>query len=220
MKAESVVFAVAGAFFGLIVGWILGSQQGTARPVAVPQAQAEAQPTAPAATAAPAPKVLDERQAAALRDAATQDPKNVRARVELANLYFDAERYDDASRWYADALKRDPRNVDVSTDLGITYYYLNQPDQALKQFDYSLGIDAKHAKTMMNVGVVRAFGKQDLEGAARAWQQLVDVAPETPEGQAAKRALEGLKSAHPGIGGDKTQPGGKPPAPAAAKTAK
>lgn len=218
MKAESIVFAVAGAFFGLIVGWILGSQQGTGRPVAVPQAQAQAQ-AAPAAQA-PAPKVLDERQVKTLLDVATQDPKNVQARVELANLYFDAERYEDASRWYSDALKLDPRNVDVSTDLGITYYYLNQPDQALKQFDHSLSIDPKHAKTMMNVGVVRAFGKQDLDGAARAWQQLVDVAPETPEGQAAKRALEGLKSAHPGIGGDKTQAGGKAPAPAAAKTAK
>jgi tetratricopeptide (TPR) repeat protein len=182
----------------------------------VPTAQVQTQTQA--AGQAPAPKVLDEKQAKTLFDAAARDPKNAQVRVDLANLYFDAERYEDASRWYADALKLDSRNVDVSTDLGITYYYLNQPDQALKQFDYSLGIDPKHAKTMMNVGVVRAFGKQDLEGAARAWQTLVDVAPETPEGQAAKRALEGLKSAHPGIGGGSTPAAGK--APAAAKTAK
>ena len=216
MKAESIVFAIAGAFFGLIVGWILGSQQGAAGPAAVPQAQAQAQPAAQA----PAAKVLDEKQAKTLQEAAARDPRNVESRVDLANLYFDAERYEDASRWYGDALKLDPRNVNVSTDLGITYYYLNQPDQALKQFDYSLSIDPKHPKTMMNVGVVRAFGKQDLEGAARAWQQLAEVAPETPEGQAAKKALEGLKSAHPGIGGDSTQAGGKPPTPAAKKTAK
>jgi cytochrome c-type biogenesis protein CcmH/NrfG len=216
MKAESIVLAIAGAFFGLIVGWMLGSQQaGAPRVAPVPQAQAQAQ--APATAQAPAPKVLDEKQVQTLRDAATRDPRNAQARIDLADVYYDAERYEDAVTWYADALKLDPRNVDVSTDLGMSYYYLNQPDQALKQFDYSLSLDPKHAKTMMNIGVVRAFGKQDLEGAASAWQKLVDVAPATPEAQAARRALDGLKSAHPGIGGDKPQ---KAAEPAAAKTAK
>ena len=33
---------------------------------------------------------------------------------------------------------------------------------------YSLAIDPKHAKTILNVGIVKAFGKQDLEGARQA----------------------------------------------------
>jgi hypothetical protein len=37
----------------------------------------------------------------------------------------------------------------------------------LKQFDHSLSIDPKHVKTLLNVGIVRAFGKQDLAGAGR-----------------------------------------------------
>ena len=88
----------------------------------------------------------------------------------------------------------------MSTDLGVAYYYTNQPDRALVQFARSLAIDPKHIKTLLNVGIVRAFGKQDLDGAAKAWEQVVAISPETPEGQAAKKGLEGLKNAHPTTG--------------------
>ena len=40
-----------------------------------------------------------------------------------------------------------------------------------------------------------AFGKEDLKGAAVEWQKVVDLAPGTPEGEAAKRALEGVAAA-------------------------
>ena len=86
----------------------------------------------------------------------------------------------------------------MSTDLGVAYYYTNQTDRALAQFDQSLAIDPKHIKTLLNVGIVRAFGKQDLAGAGKAWQQVVDLAPDSPEGQAAKKGLEGIKSAQGG----------------------
>lgn len=196
MKAESVVFAVAGALFGLIVGWILGSQQQAqiAR-VAAPVAQTEQAPAA--SNAAPKP-VLDENQIKALGTIVERDPKNVEARVQLANLYFDAERYQDAIKYYEEAIAINPRDPNVSTDLGVAYYYLNQPDRALKQFDQSLSVDPKHVKTLLNTGIVRAFGKQDLQGAIAAWDQVMKLAPDSPEGQAAKRALDSLKAAHPG----------------------
>ena len=139
----------------------------------------------------------------ALKNVADREPSNAQPRVELGNLYFDAERYDDAVKWYSDALKLSPNDVNVSTDLGVCYYYSNQPDKALEQFDRSLKIDPKHAKTLLNVGIVRAFGKQDLDGAIKAWQQVLDVAPNSQEAQAAKRALDSLQSAHPSTAGKK-----------------
>jgi tetratricopeptide (TPR) repeat protein len=85
----------------------------------------------------------------------------------------------------------------VSTDLGVAYYYTNQPDKAVAQFERSLAVDPKHTKTLLNLGIVKAFGKQDLAGAADAWRQVVALAPNSAEGQAAKKALDGLQSAHP-----------------------
>ena len=104
------------------------------------------------------------------------------------------------------ALKIHPKDVNASTDLGIAYYYMNQPDKALAQFDKSLQIDPKHVKTLLNVGIVRAFGKQDLTGAAAAWEQVVALSPSSPEGQQAKRALDAMKGAHPNLAGGQTPP--------------
>ena len=203
MKSEAIAYGIAGVAFGLIAGWIIGTQQAAPRPAPAP-AQAAAAPAqnAPSERAA----ILDETKVKALKSVAEQQPSNAQPRAELANLYFDAERYDDAITWYQAALKITPDDVNLSTDLGVCYYYTNQADKALLQLSHSLSIDPKHTKTLLNIGIVKAFGKQDLEGATKVWQQVVDLGPDTPEGQAAKRALDTLKSAHPTPGASK--PGG------------
>jgi tetratricopeptide (TPR) repeat protein len=196
MRADAIVFGVAGTLFGLIIGWVLGSQQ-TARTarIAAPVAQA-----APAQASAPQPAPLDAERVKVLEAAAAQNAKDVQTRVQLGNLYFDAEQFRQAIAWYEQALSLNPNDANVSTDLGVAYYYTNQPDRALSQFDHSLKVDPRHIKTWLNVGIVRAFGKQDLPGAAKAWQQVVDLSPDSPEGQAARKGLEGIKSAHPSQG--------------------
>jgi tetratricopeptide (TPR) repeat protein len=196
MKAESIAFAVAGMLFGVIVGWIIGTQQvgRTAR------SQPAVQESADAGGQTRQAPVLDQSRVQALENIVKSDPKNATARVQLGNAYFDAERYPEAIKWYEDALKVDPKNVDASTDLGVSYYYSSQFDRALQQFDYSLKLDPKHTKTLLNQGIVLAFGKRDLGGASASWQKVIDVAPDSPEAQAAKRALDTIKSAHPATG--------------------
>ena len=203
MRADAIVFGIAGALFGLIVGWVLGSQQtaGATRAMAAPPA-AQQQAAAPAQQGAQSQATpLDPERVKAMQNVAQQDPKDVQSRVQLGNMYFDAEQYADAIKWYEQAWALKGADPNVSTDLGVAYYYTNQPDKALAQFDRSLAIDPKHVKTLLNVGIVRAFGKQDLDGAGKAWQQVVDLAPNSPEGQAAKKGLEGIKSAHPDASG-------------------
>jgi tetratricopeptide (TPR) repeat protein len=193
MRADAIVFGIAGSLFGLIIGWVLGTQNagGTAR-LAAPAAQA-----APAAAGAPAaqqPPPLDQARVQALQTVATGDPKNFESRVQLGNMYFDAEQYPQAITWYEQAFALNSTDANVSTDLGVAYYYTNQPDKALAQFDKSLAADPRHIKTLLNVGIVRAFGKSDMAGAAKAWEQVVAISPDSPEGQAAKKGLEGVKN--------------------------
>lgn len=197
MSRESIIFAVAGTFFGILVGWIIGSQQTAGvRPQPAPAAAAAEQAPAPGQrTAAP----LDEARVARLKETAGRDPRDAQVRIELGNVYFDAERFDEAARWYEHALEIEPRNVNASTDLGISYYYMNQPDRALTQFQRSLEIDPSHAKTLLNVGIVRAYGKDDLDGAVKAWQRVVEIGPDSPEGKVAQQALDAVRNAHPNI---------------------
>ena len=202
MKSDAIAFGIAGIAFGLIAGWIIGSQQAVRMPAAAPVAAA-----APAGDAEPRAAILDETKVNALKAVAEREATNPKPRVELANLYFDAQKFDDAIRWYEAALKLNPNDVNVSTDLGVAYYYTNNPEKALEQLDRSLKIDPKHPKTLLNIGIVKAFGKQDLDGASKAWQQVIELAPDSPEGQAAKRALDTFKSSHPAIGGTTEKPG-------------
>jgi tetratricopeptide (TPR) repeat protein len=210
MKSESLVFAAAGTLVGFLGGWIIGSQHTIAR---VPAAGMAASVPAPATSAgnAPSAPALDTAKVQAATGRASAEPRNPAPRIELGNLYFDAEQYQEAARWYQEALSIDPSNADVSTDLGVSFYYLNEPDRALAQFDKSLAINPKHSKTLLNLGIVRAFGKQDLQGAAKAWQEVIAVAPPgSPEGQAARRALDAMRGAHPDVPGSGASPSSGP----------
>lgn len=198
MKSDAIAYGVAGVFFGLIAGWIIGSQQAGMTPP--PAVQTDTASSGTPASGSTRAAVLDQNQVNALTTVADKEPSNPKPRVDLANLYFDAEKYDDAIKWYQAALALNPSDVNVNTDLGVCYYYMNQPDKALAQFDKSLKLDSNHTKTLLNVGIVKAFGKQDLDGATEAWKQVLKIAPDSPEGQAAKRALDSLQSAHRSLG--------------------
>ncbi|BCS31478.1 hypothetical protein TBR22_A06790 [Luteitalea sp. TBR-22] len=217
MKPESIIVGIAGALFGLLCGWMLGAQQaGIGTPAAAPVAQAApaAAPGGAGAQGATAP-ALDLARVQALEKQAADQPRDADVRTQLGNLYFDSEKYAEAVKWYQASLTIAPRNPDVSTDLAVSYYYSNQVDQALAQFQKSLEVDPKHTKTWLNLGIVRAFGKQDLAGAGEAWQKVLELAPaDSPEARAAKQALDGLKAAHPETGAPAT--GGGPAATTAA----
>src|SRR5262245_40090983 len=108
MKTESVVFAIGGMVFGLLVGWVLGDQQ--AKHSAVPPV-ATAAPAAAPEQQRQAPPALDEARAQSLVKEAASNPKNVQARIQLGNMYHDAERFADAAKWYEQALALEPKNV-------------------------------------------------------------------------------------------------------------
>jgi tetratricopeptide (TPR) repeat protein len=198
MKADSIAYVIAGICFGVILGWVIGTQQARR---AVPIAAAEAAPGAQASAGNPeqAPP-LDEGQVQALTTIIKSDPKNVDAVIRLGNTYFDAEHWDEAIQWYTRAVELDPKNPDASTDLGVSLYYTNKADEALAQFEHSLKINPNHTKTLLNKGIVLAFGKRDLKAASVEWEKVVTLAPDSPEGQAARRALEGVAAAHAGGG--------------------
>ncbi|MEO7190385.1 MAG: tetratricopeptide repeat protein [Vicinamibacterales bacterium] len=201
MKRDSLAFAISGTLFGLIVGWIIGSQQAAPPPGAAPAPVAAAAPASNAPSAPEQPAAFDAARATTLERQAAAEPANVQARIELGDVYFDGQRYAQAIPWYEAALKLEPRNVNASTDLAIAYYYSNQVDRALEQFDKSLAIDPKHLKTLLNQGIVKAWGKSDLTGAAEAWQKLVAIAPDSEEGRRAKLGLDGINAAHQNGGG-------------------
>jgi len=196
MNRDSLALLLSGTFFGVLVGWIIGSQQTMPAPPPAAPVAAQAAAPAPNAPNAPAPAKLDAARIAQLEQQAKAAPTDAAVRAEIGNLYFDGERFDQAIEWYAAALKLEPKNVNVSTDLAVAYYYTNQPDRALTQLDYSLSLDPSHRKSLLNRGIVLAWGKEDLVGAQKSWERLVAIAPTSEEGKRAAQGLDGIRAAH------------------------
>lgn len=188
MNRESLVFAVSGTAFGLLVGWMIGTQRAPAPAPAAPVAAA-----APATPAPQAPPPLDEARVAVLEKQATAEPRNADVRLQIANLYFDSDRIDQAAPWYEAALAIEPNDANANTDLGLVYFYQGQPDRALAQIDRALALEPAHLKALLSQGVVRWQGKQDLAGAAESWEKVVAASPDSDEARTARMGLEGLK---------------------------
>ena len=197
MKLESAVFAVAGMCFGIILGWVIGTQQARSGAAATTAAAPAAQSTqaAGANTQRQAP-ALDEAKVQSLTTILQSDPKNASAALQLANTYFDAERWNDAITWYERTVKLEPSNVDANTDLGVAYYYVNRTDEALGHVraqpeDWTRSTRRRcSTKASCSPSV-----KRTCKAAAAEWKKVVELAPESPEGQAARRALEGVAAA-------------------------
>src|ERR1700694_5251107 len=99
MKSDAIAFGIAGVMFGLIAGWIIGSQQAGVRPPSAAPAAQTASSAAASGAGTTRATVLDENQVTALKSVAEREPSNPTPRTQLGNLYFDAERYDDAIKW-------------------------------------------------------------------------------------------------------------------------
>jgi tetratricopeptide (TPR) repeat protein len=172
-KYAWIVYAVAMLIVGAMAGYIIALQAGSRPPTA-----ASASATVAAAAS---PSVVDEAQLRAYREILARDPKNFAAAVGAGDLLYDAQRYHEAIGFYQQAFAENSSDVNVSTDLGTALWYAGRPDDALAQYDKSLRIDATHAQTLFNIGIVRADGKQDYQGAIEVWERLLRSNPTYPD---------------------------------------
>jgi len=171
---------------GLLVGYLV---RGSAKP--------EAQATSAAAEmqqAAPPPgmgqqrmptledmKGMADKRAEPLLAKLKTDPKNVDLLNKTALTYKAAHQFKDAVTYFQKALDVDPKNVPIRTDMASCMYYTGDVDGALAQLDKSLTYDPKHAGTLMNIGIIKWHGKNDINGAVAAWQTLLKLNPNFPQ---------------------------------------
>ena len=181
-----------------IMGWIVWSE----RPIATPPASAPAPETQPDGGLRLPVSAIDEARAAALQVVADQTPEDVSSRLSLGDLYFGAHRFEEAIPWYEQAIALRPENAEASTNLGVSYYYVGQTEQSVAAFERTLEGDPTHQRALLSLGIVRAFGLQDLEGATAAWEHVIEISPESPEGRAARDSLNRIRGAHGSSGSD------------------
>jgi len=191
MRRDTLVFTLAGVVFGFVLGYMAAGWDSMPRPAAV-GAQAKAAP-APAASA-PARATFDPDEANALQQLAAHQPNDTNVRTELGNMYMDAQRWDEAIRWYGEALKLAPDDPDVRTDYGACYVHSGRPTQGLEQFDVVLKAKPDHRNALFNRGVA-LFNLGRSKEAADAWESLVKRYPDDPQIAKLRGRIDEIRSA-------------------------
>ncbi|NNL77216.1 MAG: tetratricopeptide repeat protein [Desulfobacterales bacterium] len=178
------LLALAVGFFAGVMFAVFKSDS-TQMP-AQPQAQAP-----PPQAANPA----NSNMIAALEQETRQNPQNVKAWIELANMYFDASQYQKSIQAYRKSLEINPNNANVWTDMGVMYRRSGDPQEAIKAFNKAIEVDPTHEISRMNKGIVLLHDLNDIDGAIQAWEGLLKVNPVAvaPTGQSIDEMLQQMK---------------------------
>jgi tetratricopeptide (TPR) repeat protein len=121
---------------------------------------------------------MADTQAQPLVQQLASDPKNSTLLYQIGNLYYDAQQYPEAVKYYEQSLKIDPKATDVRTDMATAYHLMGQPDRAIQEYDAVLKIDGKHVNALFNEGMVKWQDKMDLNGAIASWKRLLETHPD------------------------------------------
>ncbi|NWF54671.1 MAG: tetratricopeptide repeat protein [Syntrophaceae bacterium] len=184
------------AYLFIAVAFVAGIVAGVIFTVYHEERMPHLPPSVKSSPSSPAPGIPGDiqKQISFLQSLVKEDPQNLKALVELGNLYFDMDQYDSAIRFYARALELDPKNADVRTDMGIMYRRKGDPDRAIAEFKKAAQDDPKHVNSRYNTGVVLLHDKGDIKGAIQAWEEFLKVEPSGPRAENIRNQMEKMKS--------------------------
>ena len=185
---QTYTMAAVCLLIGLAIGYFLRGS--ASQPAAVVASEAAAQPAPSAPAQDPHAgmgqqrmpsldemKHMADKQAAPLLEKLKADPNNPDLLNQLGTTYRATHQFKTAIDYYQKSLAINPKNVGARTDLASCLYYLGDVDGAIAQLNKSLTYDPKHAGTLMNLGIMKWKGKNDVDGAVAAWQKLLQLNP-------------------------------------------
>ena len=183
-STQAYVLSVICLLVGVAVGYLVrGSAPESSLGTSVNASASPAQDGSVSTRAMQAPtpdelRNMADKQAEPLLAQLKSEPKNAPLLYQIGNLYYDAQQYPEAVKYYEDSLKIDPKGTDVRTDMATAYHLMGQPDRAIQEYDAVLKIDGKHANALFNEGMVKWQDKKDPNGAVASWKRLLDTHPD------------------------------------------
>lgn len=181
-STQAYVLSVICLLVGVAVGYLVrGSAPSSDTAMMQARASAEAAPASMAGAQQPTAdqlRQMADTQTQPLVKELASDPKNSKLLYQIGNLYYDAQQYPEAVKYYEQSLKIDPKATDVRTDMATAYHLMGQPDRAIQEYDAVLKIDEKHANALFNEGMVKWQDKTDLNGAIASWKRLLEAHPD------------------------------------------
>ena len=125
-------------------------------------------------------KRMADKQAQPLLTTLKADPKNAALLNKTALTYKAAHQFKEAIVYFQKALEIDPKNVGIRDDMASCMYYTGDVDGALDQLNKSLTYDPKHPGTLLNIGIIKWQGKNDVQGRCGLVANVTQAKPQLP----------------------------------------
>jgi tetratricopeptide (TPR) repeat protein len=197
---DRLLFAALGALVGFAGAWVVLDGRHAHAPQTPAMAMDDphagvpgAPPLGPGASAPAAGGSTFDRAAwQRLQDAqaaATAKPDDYDALVQLGNAAYDAHEYAQAIEAYERALKVRPGDPNVMTDLGTAYRNEGKLDEALVLFRKARAADPTHWQSLYNEVVVLALDKHEHDAADAALARLKKEHPGLPAIETLERQI-------------------------------
>ncbi len=205
--AQAYTLSVICLIVGLAIGYFLRGSASPSTTAAAPEATTQPAQDPHAGMAQQRMPSLDEmkqmadKQTAPLLEKLKTDPNNADLLNQLGVMYRSTHQFKTAIGYYQKSLAINPKNVGARTDMASCMYYLGDTDGALVQLDKSLTYDPKHAGTLINIGIIKWKGKNDVDGAVAAWQKALKLTANPQDQEAIEHMIA-----------EATQQQNKPPA--------
>jgi tetratricopeptide (TPR) repeat protein len=140
-----------------------------------------------------------------LQEELKKNPENELAYSYLGDIFLSKKRYEPATTLYQKALDLNPKNAENYFRLGQAYYHQNLANVAIQNFQKAYNIDKRVKFAHYHLGLTYLILLREKKGTIRHWETYLKIAPEDPQYEKIRRAIELLKDPNfiiPPLGSD------------------
>jgi len=118
-----------------------------------------------------------------------KNPGDIDLIMRLADVYFEAKQFNEASEYYKKALELRPDDAEIYNNLGLSIHYQGNSAEGLRYVNEGMKKNPYHQRILLTKGFILAYGLGDLGAAKEAWEKTRAINPDSQVGKAASEFI-------------------------------
>lgn len=128
-----------------------------------------------------------------LQEELQKNPENKLAYSYLGDIFLTKKQYDAALALYQKSLDLDPNDAENYFRIGQIYYYKKMGDLSISNYQKSIELNPQNKFILFHIGLSELMLKRDKEATIKSWENYIRIAPEDPQYEKIRRAIEILR---------------------------